>query len=250
MTLATVGLRAVVLLSAASLVGCGGSEGGSGRIAAGTTSASGVKQYAAAQLPPVVLELPPLDEGRIEIPTPDGWQAASRTTGLVARFHEKGRSGIPQMIIKVEDAAGAPESLTAENVVAYAAQVQAELDAQVAAKKTTLLEPVKPMLLGSNPWVRYVVTGKLPNKERATIERQILRSVQRGRIYSIDLQVEANTLTKSRDHAYALAAGVKFQVAVAPPPPETAPAKSAPPGAPPAVTAPTVTPPAEAPPKP
>ena len=109
---------AVGLLGIASLVGCDSGSGDGG--AAGTTSESGVKQYAAAQLPPVTLELPPLDEGRIEIPTPDGWQAASRTTGLVARFHEKGRSGIPQIIIKVEDATGAPESITAENVVAFA----------------------------------------------------------------------------------------------------------------------------------
>lgn len=218
------------LLGIATLVGCDSGTGGGGG-AAGTTSESGVKQYAAAQLPPVTLELPPLDDGRIEIPTPAGWQAASRTTGLVARFHEKGRSGIPQIIIKVEDATGAPESITAENLVAFTDLVQKELDSQVAAKKTTLLEPAKPLLLGANPWVRYVVTGKLPNKEKATIERQILRTVQRGRMYSIDLQVEANTLAKSRDHAYALAAGMTFHAPAAAPA-ATPPAEEAPPAAP------------------
>jgi len=224
-------LAALAMIGLASLTGCGGTTGAGGGTT-GATTTNGVKQYTAAQLPPVVQEIPALDGGRIEIPTPDGWNAGPRATGLLARFHLKGRSGIPQILVKADAApAGVPDTITADNVLAYADLVQKELDAQVADKKTTVLEPAKPMMFGSNAWVRYVIPGKLPNKDRATLERQILRTVQRGRVYSIDLQVEGNELPKSRDHAYAMAAGIKFSAgtdAAAPPPEVAAPAGDAP----------------------
>lgn len=186
-----------------------------------STTSGGVKQYAAAVLPRVTQELPVLDDGHIEIPTPEGWSFASQSRGLITRFHLKGRTGVPQIIVKVEPAAGGPETVTADNVTAYAAQVQAELDAAVKEKKITLLETAKPLLLGTQPYARYVITGKLPGKELATIERQILRTTQGGRTYTIDLQVRSNELEKHRDHAYALAAGIKFHAGTASTPPAT-----------------------------
>lgn len=207
-------LKLVVLAAGVALIGCGEAP-----TTGESTSAGGVKQYLATSLPKVEQQLPALDEGRIEIPTPDGWAFASQSKGLITRFHLKGRTGIPQIIVKVDPAAGGIDAVTAQNVAAYAEQLQAELDAQVQQKKTTLLEPARPILLGDQPWARYVVSGKLPGKELATIERQILRTTQAGRSYTIELQVRSNELGAHRDHAYAIAAGVKFHAAGAAPPP-------------------------------
>lgn len=210
-------LLAVSSLTVSSLVGCGGDAGTGGSAGgAGGGAGGGAKQYAAASLPKVVQELPPLDGGRIELPTPDGWSYASQSKGLITRFHLKGRTGIPQIIVKVEESAGGIASVTGQNIVEYANQVQAELDSLVQQKKLTLLEPARPLLLGDQPWARYVVTGKLPGKDLATIERQILRTTQAGRTYTIDLQVKSNDLGNHRDHAYAIAAGVKFHAGGAP----------------------------------
>jgi len=169
--------------------------------------AGGVKTYDRAKLPKTTQELPPLDQGRIEIPTPKDWQWRSQEKGILARFHLKGRSGIPQIIIKL-DTEFSPEiqDVTADNVAAYAESVQAQLDQQ----GTNYLESAKPLLLGKNGWARYVTAGKLPGKQTATIERQILKTTRGGRTYTVDLQVPIKELTKYRDSAYAIAAGMVF----------------------------------------
>jgi hypothetical protein len=216
------GSRLFVVWGLCLLAGCGGEAGSGGAASGGAASGSaggsgaadaGVKQYAAASLPKAVQELPALDGGRIELPTPDGWSYASQSKGLITRFHLKGRTGIPQIIVKVEESASGIASVTSQNIGEYANQVQAELDALVQQKKITLLEPARPLVLGDQPWARYVMTGKLPGKDLATIERQILRTTQGGRTYTIDLQVKSNDLGTHRDHAYAIAAGAKFHAA-------------------------------------
>jgi hypothetical protein len=199
---------AVLLLTLPVLAGCGGGAPSGGGGSGGGDG--GVKQYLPAQLPKVEQQLPPLDGGRIELPTPDGWAFAAQGKGLVTRFHLKGRTGIPQIVVKAEDAAGGIATVTAANVVEYADQVQAELDAQVAQKRATVLEPARPLLLGNQAWARYVLSAKLPNKVKATIERQVLRTTQSGRTFTIDLQVNNTELSKHRDHAYAIAASTRF----------------------------------------
>lgn len=189
-------------------LGCGDAGGEAG--VGGGEADGGVKTYSATQLPLVKQELPPLDGGRVEVPTPEGWQAGSRTTGVLARFHVATRTGMPQIILKVEEAPAGTPDVTAQTVFAYATQVQAELDEQVQQQKTTLIEDVRALVLGTNAWVRYVVPGRLPGRDRATIERQILKTVVRGRVYSIDLQTHVNELLKHRDHAYAIAANMKW----------------------------------------
>ena len=192
-----------------ALVGCGGSSP-SGEAGGGGGGGAGVKQYAASQLPKIEQQLPALDGGRIELPTPDGWAFASQGKGLLTRFHLKGRTGIPQIIVKAEDSPSAIATVTAANVVEYSDLVQADLDAQVAQKRATVLEPSRPLVLGGNAWARYVLSAKLPGKTKATIERQVLRTTQSGRTYTIDLQVDNTDLGKHRDHAYAIAAGTRF----------------------------------------
>lgn len=189
----------------AASIGCG--DGGGGGGGSGSVNASGVKQYDAAALPKVEFNLPPLDGGRVEVPTPDGWAPAAQRKGNLAIFFLKGRSGFPQMILKVEEGGG--ETTTPANVVAYSDKIQAELNQQEAEKKSRVLEAAKPMQLGGNAWVRYVLAGRLPGKELATIERQVLKTCSGGRVYTLELQVRGQ-IGDHRDHAYAVAAGIKF----------------------------------------
>lgn len=236
---------AIALPVCVFVAGCGGAPSGSVSSGGGAGGGgdSGVKQYAPSQLPKVEQQLPALDGGRIELPTPEGWAFAAQGKGLLTRFHLKGRTGIPQILVKAEDSAGGIATVTAANVAEYAGQVQAELDALVAQKKTTVIEPVRPLILGNQAWARYVLSAKLPNKVKATIERQVLRTTQAGRTYTIDLQVNNTELGKHRDHAYAIGASTRFHAgkpgSAAPPsdgaqPGDTAPADdaAAPPTAP------------------
>lgn len=172
-----------------------------------------IKTYERDKLPKTTQELPPLDQGRVEIPTPEGWQWRSQEKGLLARFHLKGRSGIPQILIKI-DSEFTPEidEVTAENVKDYAESVQAQLDKQQA----KYVESAKPLILGDNAWARYVIPGKLPGKQVATIERQILKTTRGGRNYLVELQVPIKELLKYRDASYAIAAGMSFQAGAAP----------------------------------
>lgn len=188
------------VLLAACLGGCSGGGGES----------SDVKTYDRASLPATKQELPALDEGRLEVPTPQDWHFGSREKSVLARFHLKGRSGIPQTLIKLDpDFQTDVQDVTPENVREYADRIQAQLDQA----GTRYLEPCKPVILGKNCWARYVIPGKLPGRDLATIERQILKTTRGGRTYLIDLQVPAKELLKYRDAAYAIGAGIKFGAA-------------------------------------
>lgn len=194
--------------------------GGCSDVREHSAETGGVKTYDRDKLPKTTQELPPLDQGRLEVPTPKDWQWRSQEKGILARFHLKGRSGIPQIIIKL-DSEFSPEikDVTADNVAAYAELVHGQLDQQ----GTKYLESAKPLLLGQNGWARYVMVGKLPGKQVATIERQILKTTRGGRTYTVELQVPAKELVKYRDSAYALAAGMVFSAEGAPKPDAPAP---------------------------
>lgn len=209
-------LAMLLLVLSGLLVGCskgqsnsagGGGGGGASGATGGTASAAAAKAYAANQLPPVSLDLPPLDSGRIEVPTPDKWAPLSQKKEYVVAFQIKGRTGFPQIVVTAEDVE--QPDVTKDNVTQYAADLQRTLDAQVTAKKLALLEPAKPLVLGRNAYARYVVKGRKQGKDVATLERQLLRTVRGGRQYTIDLTV-TDDLTAHRDHAYAVAAGIKF----------------------------------------
>lgn len=195
------GVKLVLALSLTMMVGCG--TGG----AKSTAGPGGVKRYAASDLPKVDYGLPPLDGDRIDVPFPARWAPTSQKKGFVVVLQLKGRSGFPQMIMTVEPVAGG--DVTADSVSAYAAEVQTGLDAQVAANQTKQLEKAKPLILGENAFARYVLAGRRPGREVATIERQVLTTVRGGRKYVLELQVTGE-LMEFRDDAYAVAAGIKF----------------------------------------
>ncbi len=163
--------------------------------------------------------LPPLDGGRIEIATPDGWKPLPRDSKFVVRFSKlESGGGLPRMeIIVEENNLGGLSDVTEANVADFTAVVAKDL----AANGTAVIEPPRPMLIGSVPCARYVSHLKLKIGEGTLlVERQTLALLRSGRLYKINLLVELNEVTASRDSAYAVCAGVRFPTAEPPVAPE------------------------------
>ena len=152
--------------------------------------------------------LPVLDEGRVEIAPPVGWNVLPRGRNFLARFYKTNRNGLPRIEVKVEDRQiGDFTTVTADDVEAFARAAAAELEQQ----GKSPVEPVIPMLVGDVPCARYVTALKLKMGD-ATIpaERQRLLVQHGARLYTIDLSVLPGTVAQSRDAAYAICGGMRF----------------------------------------
>ena len=200
-----------VLLSL--LVGCSSSSTSQPESTPVPPAALVVKQVDQSQLPSLGDYFPPLDEGRVKLAPPADWSWGSRRQGYLVRMHlDKTRSvRLPRIWVTVEGAGeGAAEQLTPDNLVTHASFVQARLDRD----GIKLLERVQPMVIGSVPCVRYVRVTRFRVRDAAsesiTAERQILETIQKGRQYTIDLQVHRGSLLTHRNKAYAVLAGMQF----------------------------------------
>ncbi len=179
-----------------------------------------IKRVDTSQLPALGDYFPPLDEGRLMLASPSEWSWASRREGYLARiFMDKTRrTRLPRIWVTVEDPRGeATGQLTEENLVAHARFVQSCLDTD----NIKLVEPVRPLIIGTVPCVRYVRATRFRVREEKsqslTAERQILETIQAGRRYTIDLHVHPGTILRHRDDAYAMLAGMEFITAMTDP---------------------------------
>ncbi|MFP6753062.1 MAG: hypothetical protein VB855_15375 [Pirellulaceae bacterium] len=183
-------------------------------------AALAIKRVDASQLPALGDYFPPLDEGRLMLAPPSQWSWASRREGYLARiFVDKTRRvRLPRIWVTVEDPRDeATGQLTEENLVAHARFVQSRLDAD----DIKLVEPVRPLVIGTVPCIRYVRATRFRVREERsqslTAERQILETIQAGRRYTIDLHVHPGTILRHRDDAYAMLAGMEFITAMTTP---------------------------------
>lgn len=179
-----------------------------------------IKRVDTSQLPALGDYFPPLDEGRLMLASPSEWSWASRREGYLARiFMDKTRrTRLPRIWVTVEDPRGeATGQLTEENLVAHARFVQSCLDTD----NIKLVEPVRPLIIGTVPCIRYVRATRFRVREEKsqslTAERQILETIQAGRRYTIDLHVHPGTILRHRDDAYAMLAGMEFITAMTDP---------------------------------
>ena len=161
-----------------------------------------IKRVDTSQLPALGDYFPPLDEGRLMLASPSEWSWASRREGYLARiFMDKTRrTRLPRIWVTVENPRGeATGQLTEENLVAHARFVQSCLDTD----NIKLVEPVRPLIIGTVPCVRYVRATRFRVREEKsqslTAERQILETIQAGRRYTIDLHVHPGTILRHRD---------------------------------------------------
>jgi hypothetical protein len=167
-----------------------------------------IRKLSAAELP-IGDYLPPLDNGRIEIPIPKGWSPMPRDSKYVARFFKDDKNGLPRIEILADDKSyGGIATVTATNASVFAKAVAQDLG------EKRLLEPVLAMEIGSTPCARYVMKVELKMPQGSVVaERQSLVTVHEGRAYTIQLLVLPNSLLADRDAAYAICAGAKFGAA-------------------------------------
>jgi len=220
-------LFAVGLISIVLATGCGGSgkpaaqtpptpaDNGGPVVPGATDSASSPIAPAAkpglTKIPPEKLAIgdymPPLDDDRVEIAKPVGWQALPRDSDFLTRFYQTNRNGLPRIEITVEPRTyGDLTTVTAENVESFVKLVAAELG------DLELIENVIPLQIGDTSCARYVgrVDLNLQGGQKIIAERQRLLVLRDSRLYTIDLLVLPNTLLRSRDAAYAVCASLRF----------------------------------------
>ena len=213
-----------VLLGLIGLVGCGGgnaptSDSGDGGVV-DSSSSEGIKTRELSDLPAVDDPLPVADQGRVQISLPTGWKTLQKNPKfLVACVPEDiSAASLPRVSVSVSDPpVGATARTTAEN----AQELADKLAAQLRKEEKFAIESPRPIILGSNVWVRHVRKSKYKDDPVAV---QYLQTVQSGRLYSVDLTVTAKdnpkssqqpifydkTLPAHRDFAYAVAGTMKF----------------------------------------
>lgn len=235
-----------VLLFLIGLVGCGGGGGTTSDSGGGgssdTAGPAEIKTREIGDLPPADDPLPVADQGRVQISLPTGWKTLQKIPKfLVASVPEDiSAASLPRISVSVSDPpAGAASRTTEEN----SQELADKLAAQLKKEDKFAIESPRPIILGSNVWVRHVRKSKYKDDPVAV---QYLQTVQSGRLYTVDLTVTAKdnpqssrqpifydkTLPAHRDFAYAVAAHMKFPKEAGgspepPPPAEEKPADKA-----------------------
>jgi hypothetical protein len=163
------------------------------------------------KLKPLGDPLAALDDGRLTIAPPADWVLGPRNKDRLALFQLVPDDAYPAIILTVLEVQEAV-SLSPENVDAFAAELQSQLDAEMAAKKFELAEPVKAVQIGDYLGVEYMRTAKAKNTR---LERCFLETVYSGRRYQLEMRTRAGSLHRFRPYLYAVAAGMKFGPAAA-----------------------------------
>jgi hypothetical protein len=224
--------NAATLVIALAAFGCNGAPA-TPEAATPVEEEAGIKRRAAEDLPAVGEYLPALDDGRVEIAPPERWTDRPRTSKFLAAFTPDKASEYP-LIRVTADSSPLPVlgDLSEENADEYATVFDDELK-----NKAALPEPARPIYLGDTLYLRQVRLVQL-NKKRLVL--QLLATVQKGRMYKVELFCEVNPadpadyatpLTKARDYAYAVAAHlvvIEPAAATSDPPPADKPADEKP----------------------
>ena len=200
----------VLLPAILCLHGCGPNAGSP---ASSDGGALETKRVPADRLPIGGL-MPPMDDGRVVLAPPQDWYVAPRRRGYVVQFYrDKTRQvRIPRVWVTVEVSPFDDlETAGVDQLQQFTQRVAERLDAD----GITLIEPVRPMVIGSTPCVRYVrqtifTREKGGKKERMTAERQVLEILVDGRLYTVDLHVPSRKMLAYRDAGYAVAASMQF----------------------------------------
>jgi hypothetical protein len=189
-------------LSLASLVLSGCSHSGE--------EAPRVREVDAARLPSLNDPSRTADPS-VEAAGPQGWKRLERKDDqyLIGWYGGGNSNVLPRLFLRRGDWTGKAPDTTPGNVLDLAA----EFDRSLQARQQPPLEWPQAMLLGGQPWVRYVDEARLGN---ARAEKQILHRVVKGKLFTVELQVYPGKILESRDQAYAVAAALNFDAAAAP----------------------------------
>jgi hypothetical protein len=210
--------------SLSCLAGCPSSSAtkpaAGGATGAAEVSESGYKRRTAAELPAVTDYLPPLDDGRIEIAGPDGWNTLQRSSKYLAGFVKGKASELPRIVVTASDppTANLPDT-TEQNADGLATVLDSQLHKDT---RKIVPEHCLPIVLGDHTYVRHVRLASLGG-DPAVI--QSLQTIRGGRMYTVELicAVDAadgreyvKSLKLERDNGYAVAASLRFGKAADP----------------------------------
>ena len=185
-----------LLLSFGLAFGCGEAEKAEKR--SGQT-----REVSLDKLPPLGEPLPrPLDDGRVTIAPPEGWEIAPRGGSWLIRFQKDAQEAYPSIMVYAEDDTTGLTTVTPQNAKDFAKQVAAELS------QGTVLEPVS---VGSFVGVNYELRGRAKHSGTTiVVYRALMETVVDGRRYKIDLRTRDDDLHQLRPYALAVAGGMEF----------------------------------------
>jgi len=170
-----------------------------------------IPSYALDDLSELGSYLPPLDDDRLRIAPPAGWHVESRSRDHLARFvrDKTRRVPLPMITVLVEDADFEDlRDLNADNHLEFADFVEDGLEEST---REALAEPVGPLILGDVRIVRYVVKKTFErNKKKFAADREVIKTLKRGRVYTVLLDVYPNQLVEFRADAYAVVGGMQL----------------------------------------
>jgi hypothetical protein len=149
--------------------------------------------------------MPPLENGNLEIASPEGWDWARPGGDYLVGFVPRGSdmNSLPRILVSADDPPYPDfQRVTKDNMGEFAKAVSDSLADQ------KLAEPAQALLLGENPFCRTVTFAKRKN---AVVSRQILETVVAGRRYTVTLEVYERQFDKYRDAAYAVAMSMRFE---------------------------------------
>ena len=156
----------------------------------------------------------PLDAGRVKVAAPTQWRPRPRSSKYVARFvlDATRRAPLP-MITVTADAAkfDEPQTASEENLTEF---LELMFDSLTEDERRRVLESPKPIVLGDVACVRYVLRSKPTRFKQLPApkiyEQQILKTLHKGRVYTVTLDVFESTLEQFRNTGYAVMAGLQF----------------------------------------
>lgn len=213
-------LMVMAVFSVCCLAGCGG-MGGSESADRGGAAKTG-------PLPKLGDPMPPLDDDRLIVAPPAGWQVLPRSKNYLARFRADKREPFPTIIITVDDFESI-RNVTAENQVEFGKAVFAQM--QERAKrlqqegkgdgKVKLAESIEPVKIGKFLGIQY---ARRVRTSEGVMDSYFLETVRDGRRYILELRDLENAAAQWKPHLYAVALGMQFpKSAAAEPAPEPKP---------------------------
>lgn len=188
------------------IAGCG-REGGKQTAADKTDDGDfelpAVKVYSLAELPiDWDSSVFPQDQGRIKPLCPKGWSWSALDKDAFLGFYRKGASlrVLPRITVAGENSPipDFPE-LTSANLGDFIIQLRSHLDT------SNCVTPPTPAILGDTPCAAYVEVR--PGRS-GQFARLVLKTVLKGRLYTVSLDVREEEFPKYRNAAYAVAASL------------------------------------------
>ncbi len=173
------------------------------------------------ELPELGEPMVPLDDGRIVIAPPAGWHIPPRESKWIVRFKSSLKLSYPTIMLTAEDYEDV-FNVSRSNVDEFAEQVSALL--QQDEKTARLADEITPVVVKRFVGITYRRRAKVKKK---IIERVFVETVVAGRKYTLELRTSKGTHDRFRRYLYAVAGGIQFLQAEAPPqepPPEEKPA--------------------------